>query len=264
MTALLLIGLIGLADLVRTGRRPRRDAVMTGIVVALLAVTALVTSAVHPLVVATIVGIAVAWTLLMPASDGDVPRRLWPAFCLLIVMVCASAVDRLDPLDLFPLDSGAGLLVGDIPVTGVVAVVGVALFLTSSGNIIARAALGRAARADGEVEALERSGSARWEFRVRGRVIGEVGEKSPVSGSATTLQGGRLIGPMERALIVILALVGAYVLIAALVAAKGVVRFPEISANRGVGSTAEQFLVGSLTSWSIATLAALHLASVIH
>lgn len=50
----------------------------------------------------------------------------------------------------------------------------------------------------------------------------------------------------------LLALVGAPVLIAALIAAKGIVRYPEISADRGAGSKAEEFLIGSLTSWALA------------
>ncbi|MGV8882374.1 MAG: hypothetical protein ACOH19_09475 [Rhodoglobus sp.] len=80
-----------------------------------------------------------------------------------------------------------------------------------------------------------------------------------------TLRGGRVIGPLERVLLVFLALTGAYPVIAALIAAKGIVRFPEISTDRGSGSKAEEFLVGSFTSWFIAALAAgylfvLHLA----
>ena len=66
--------------------------------------------------------------------------------------------------------------------------------------------------------------------------------------------GGRIIGPLERLLIVFLALAGAPTLIAALLAAKGIVRFPEISADRGTGSKAEEFLIGSLTSWGLAGL----------
>ena len=43
------------------------------------------------------------------------------------------------------------------------------------------------------------------------------------------------------------------------VAAKGIVRFPEISEDRGVGGKAEEFLVGSFTSWAIAAAAVLYL-----
>ena len=43
--------------------------------------------------------------------------------------------------------------------------------------------------------------------------------------------------------------------IAAVIAAKGVVRFPEISRDEG-GGKAEEFLIGSLASWTLAVLAA--------
>lgn len=51
-------------------------------------------------------------------------------------------------------------------------------------------------------------------------------------------------------------MIGAYTVVAALMAAKGIVRFPEISADAGKGSRAEEFLVGSLTSWALAFMAA--------
>jgi len=72
------------------------------------------------------------------------------------------------------------------------------------------------------------------------------------------LRGGRVIGPLERILIVGLALAGAEGALAALLAAKGIVRFPEISRDNA-GNAAEEFLIGSLTSWLVAGLAALAL-----
>ncbi|WP_062464167.1 hypothetical protein [Demequina soli] len=71
------------------------------------------------------------------------------------------------------------------------------------------------------------------------------------------LRGGRFIGPLERWLIVALALVGAEGVVVGLMAAKGIGRFPEISGDKGRGSTAEEFLVGSLVSWALAGAAAL-------
>ncbi|MFC0582746.1 hypothetical protein [Micrococcoides hystricis] len=71
------------------------------------------------------------------------------------------------------------------------------------------------------------------------------------------LRGGRFIGPLERWLIVLLAVTDQPTLIAALVAAKGIGRFPELSADRARGAKAEEFLVGSLVSWGFAGLAAL-------
>ena len=44
----------------------------------------------------------------------------------------------------------------------------------------------------------------------------------------------------------------AVALLAAVVAAKGFVRFPEIQNDRGKGTQAEYFLVGSMTSWALA------------
>lgn len=75
-----------------------------------------------------------------------------------------------------------------------------------------------------------------------------------------TLQGGRWIGPLERVLLLLLASWGAHTAVAALVAAKGVIRFPEISKDDS-GTMAEEFLVGSLASWTLAVLGALLLAA---
>lgn len=77
--------------------------------------------------------------------------------------------------------------------------------------------------------------------------------------TSPALRGGRWIGPLERILIVVLALSGGQGALAALVAAKGVIRFPEISKDHS-GEKAEQFLIGSLTSWTIAAAAAVLLA----
>ena len=79
---------------------------------------------------------------------------------------------------------------------------------------------------------------------------------APTDPAADGLRGGRYIGPMERLLMVVLGLAQAYPVIAALMAAKGIVRFPEISADRGAGSRAEEFLIGSLTSWGLAAAGA--------
>ena len=70
------------------------------------------------------------------------------------------------------------------------------------------------------------------------------------------LRGGRWIGPLERILLLLLASAGAHhTAIAAVIAAPGVVRFPEIRRDEG-GGKAEEFLIGSLASWTLAVLAA--------
>ena len=77
----------------------------------------------------------------------------------------------------------------------------------------------------------------------------------------SSMRGGRWIGPLERILILLLASVEAPAAIAAIVAAKGVIRFPEISQDKA-GQKAEEFLVGSFASWILAVLGAvtIHLA----
>jgi len=77
----------------------------------------------------------------------------------------------------------------------------------------------------------------------------------------SSMRGGRWIGPLERILILLLASVEAPAAIAAIVAAKGVIRFPEISQDRA-GQKAEEFLIGSFASWILAVLGAvtIHLA----
>jgi hypothetical protein len=78
---------------------------------------------------------------------------------------------------------------------------------------------------------------------------------TPLS-AAPALKGGRLIGPLERILVFSLTLALMYPLIAAILAAKGIVRFPEINRDSAAGNRAEYFLIGSLVSWVIALAAA--------
>lgn len=95
-----------------------------------------------------------------------------------------------------------------------------AAFLVSSANIIVRIAL-----------------------RLAGDEIAQTEQK---------LRGGRLLGPMERLFVFFLALGGNYVALAAVVAAKGILRFPEISRHDPHGYKAEYVLVGSFVSWAVA------------
>ena len=113
------------------------------------------------------------------------------------------------------------------------------LFLTQTGNHITRSVL-----------------------LLSGREAGGSGGSGAVPNSR--LKGGRVIGPLERIFIMVLTVVGAYHVVAALMAAKGIVRFPEISADAkrdpeesAAGTKAEEFLVGSLASWGLAGAAGL-------
>lgn len=64
------------------------------------------------------------------------------------------------------------------------------------------------------------------------------------------LKGGRYIGPIERLFMLAFILIGQFGVMAAIVAAKGIIRFPEISKDTE-GTKAEYFLVGSFTSWAL-------------
>ena len=91
-------------------------------------------------------------------------------------------------------------------------------------------------------------------------ILGAVGAVRPAGEPQPSdrLKGGRLLGPMERLLIVGLGLGGQLAAASAVVAAKGIIRFPELSAQRkdgngsGIDEVTEYFLVGSFASWLIA------------
>lgn len=70
--------------------------------------------------------------------------------------------------------------------------------------------------------------------------------------SAKTLKGGRILGPLERSFILAMGISGQFTAIGAVVAAKGILRFPEISRANDNGNKAEYVLVGSFVSWLLA------------
>ena len=123
------------------------------------------------------------------------------------------------------------------------AVVGVVVLLTAPAN-----------RVVADILAVARQSS-----RGSGEVVADGCRPSLESGgqdeSGSSMRGGRWIGPLERILILLLASVEAPAAIAAIVAAKGVIRFPEISKDEA-GQKAEEFLIGSFASWILAVLGA--------
>ena len=71
----------------------------------------------------------------------------------------------------------------------------------------------------------------------------------------TRLKGGRLLGPMERVVIVGLGVAGQLTAASIVIAAKGLLRFPELSSDREqerIHQLTEYFLVGSFVSWLLA------------
>jgi len=87
------------------------------------------------------------------------------------------------------------------------------------------------------------------------------------SPTVSKIKGGRIIGPIERLLITILALLGEATPAALIASAKGLLRYPELKgmgADDGEGSdvhaATEYLLIGSVTSWLIAIAIAALLA----
>lgn len=79
--------------------------------------------------------------------------------------------------------------------------------------------------------------------------------------AADRLRGGRLLGPMERVLILGLGAAGQVTAASLVIAAKGIIRFPELVSRPsdteevsgvGIDAVTEYFLVGSFVSWLIA------------
>ncbi|MGO4257435.1 hypothetical protein [Marmoricola sp. RAF53] len=240
--ALLLIGL-GLADLLHSVRDVRRwPESIAGALVVVLWVLADLTS---PADLAALVGVVVAvlawgWTV----RDGFGRDRAWLPLTVLGVAVGAALV-----LSVYAGEAGGAvqrwLDETPIPVlSGLTAdrallVAGVLLVQMSTGNVVVRLVL----RATGTVD--------------------------PARGAAhdatRTLKGGRLLGPMERLFIVGLALAGHVTAASIVIAAKGLLRFPELQASRegggpNIDEVTEYFLVGSFVSWTVALLSLVLLA----
>lgn len=243
---------VGAADLVRQFV-PRSGRwigfLVTGL---LLVVLGTVSNALVGMIVALAVG--ALWVWLMPADDD---RRsalgFWPA--VLLAGICALSVVWIGAREqpglidrIWQLDSPFGA----IPFELAVLTVGVVVFLLESSNLVVRAAL------DGE-------GTWRPREHVGAAASDPGGETEQGPGtdlerlpaaSQNGFKGGRLIGPLERVIVLLLTLTAAYPVLAAMLAAKGIVRFPEISRDGGSGARAEYFLVGSLVSWVVALGAA--------
>ncbi|MCK6081901.1 hypothetical protein KZX37_14890 [Microbacterium sp. EYE_5] len=212
---------VGMTDLIRLYAPPRARIALFATVGILLLVVAAGADAVPWLF--TGIGVAVLWTLGTPARRGG-RAGLWPVVLVAAVSAVAVALQGIrvqqGPLgDIWPDSSPLGLVTLD---TGLF-VLGAICFLAESGNVVVRAAL-----RDGELP----------------------------DGDAPALKGGRLIGPLERILVFALTVAGAFTLLAAVLAAKGIVRFPEISRDSDTGTRAEYFLIGSLVSWATALGAA--------
>ncbi|GAA4491922.1 hypothetical protein [Microbacterium panaciterrae] len=200
---------------------------------------------------------AVLWAWLLPL-EGRPRLSFWPAV-LLAVVVVVSVV-------LMPARAVTGLFAGRWLATPLgpigfdlfILAIGVFALLLETGNVIVRAAL---VGEEAELPADVASGDGPPAEAVHGLVPALGLDPGAPTGPEPTapapaadpgFRGGRLIGPLERVIVLLLTLFAAYPLLAAMLAAKGIVRFPEISRDGASGARAEYFLVGSLVSWVVA------------
>ncbi|MYM19101.1 hypothetical protein GSY69_03710 [Brevibacterium sp. 5221] len=189
---------------------------------------------------------AIAWGAVAAASDaGARPRLHIGALCLLGAALAVAAA-------MAPWHQGA-TAPGGVAWDALIAWAAAAGFLTRPANEACRSvfALLHLRQPSGSQAIGPVRPPRRWTIRGFAERTVEVEEPAPAPG-APLLGGGRLIGTLERGLIVALVIAGMPPALAALAAAKGIVRFPEIAADRETGAKAEEFLVGSLMSWSIA------------
>lgn len=228
------LAVTGTCDLLRATRdtiSTRHRWLLVGLALALFAMALLVlrldASAVAPVAAVWTAGL-VGWLVTSSAAlDQDATHRnRWRAGAfislgvplgLLLTVGDAVSVGMSVPGFL------EGTLLTAFPLDEIVLVAGVALFQVSSANIVVRLLL------DG---------------------IGV-----PAITNEKKLKGGRVLGPMERLFIILLGHSGQLGAAAVVVAAKGLLRYPELQrTEREEGPTdlSEYFLIGSFASWLVA------------
>lgn len=277
---------VGAADLVRQFA-PRRWIGYLAVAVILLLLGS-VSDALLPMLAGLVVG--ALWVWCMP-SERPAPLGFWPAVLLGVLSIGAvvwlgARADAGLIGSVWTLRSPFG----DVPFDLAILTLGAAVFLLESSNLVVRAALdgehtwrpaelrlvasdtavsipavadgvaaepGHDAAAagspveDAAVEGATVEAASVEAASVETASVESVTAGTPASDPRAGFKGGRLIGPLERILVMILTLAAAYPILAAMLAAKGIVRFPEISRDGETGARAEYFLVGSLVSWVI-------------
>ncbi|MBN9606697.1 MAG: hypothetical protein J0G30_08815 [Actinomycetales bacterium] len=258
MIAALLLVAVGAGDLARGARSLALGWVLAAVAWSATLALGLLGGA-PPIAVSLAVLGGVAWSMAAEGLSGSRSTPLPVVALLAIAVVVALAADGALPAPP-PTVLGAEVarLAGGATLARVLLVLGAVLVLLRTANLIVRATLVQAV--DRRLEPVAgRPAASGWRVRLGSREIGAV-EPVVAASAPSRLRGGRIIGPLERGFVLALALLGAWAALGALVAAKGIVRFPEISRDRPSGSKAEEFLIGSLASWAVAGALALLLA----
>ncbi len=213
-TLAVLLGAVGAADLARRWNHA------VGLVVA-VAGPLLLGAGWHTLWIAlVVVVVVVVW---LDAADRRSLAGTWALGVVGLALVVASPGLRfVDPPVLGWYQDLPVPGLEEVPLQSAALALGILLFLTTAANVVVR-------------QALTATGPT-------------------VLDEEQSLKGGRLLGPLERWLVFAFAVSGHLGALGALVAAKGILRFPEISRDRPDGMRAEYVLVGSFVSWTLALL----------
>ncbi len=233
---------IGVADLVRLrswGDRPRSAVVssLAGLVtLVLLAIVADLTSGSDVVLLLVAAGTSVGWVL-TSQSERHLPAALPLSIAAagFSVLLLGSGGASVAGGDLARWLQWTGLPATDAPASPntVLLVAGLLLVQVATANTVVRLILTQTG------------------------ALGPVGEPQ----ASDRLRGGRILGPMERLVILGLGLAGEVTAASLVIAAKGLIRWPELRQSDlkdpdtiGVDEVTEYFLVGSMVSWTFALL----------
>lgn len=238
---LLLVG-VGLTDLAFSVR-PRAwvPEILAAAAVVVLGLLAGLTDVVDLLALVVIAGVVVAWgrTVTHGFGRGTPLRPLLLLGSALAAAIAFSgrAGDADGPLQRWLDDVALPLLAG-AEADRVLLLLGALLVQLSTGNVLVRLVLA----ATGTLNPAKHGTPADPEVQ---------------------LKGGRLLGPMERVFILCLGLAGQVTAASIVVAAKGLLRFPELNSRKEqvrIHLLTEYFLLGSFASWLVALSALVLLA----
>ncbi|TQL47663.1 hypothetical protein FB562_0729 [Homoserinimonas aerilata] len=252
----LLLATIGVADLARERFRGPRGIVTGGILGLAVAVLGTLGTGITWGWMLALAAALVAWQAL---TDYRAKPHVgyWPLALLAATVAAAWAFLRVDATPDSTLVSWYEALPYALPGTVTFDTfalgLGGVLVLFETANVIVRIVLPsekKQAVVDAAPAAAPAARRRRW---LLGRAqVGASATPAPVADAELApLKGGRMIGPLERLFILALALAGQFTAIGAVIAAKGIIRFPEISKDDAGGSKAEYFLVGSFASWAL-------------
>lgn len=235
--AVLLIG-VALADLTHSVRPVKHlDEIVGAAGAVAVGLAAGLTDARDVAALVVIAGIVVVWGLTVRHGFGRreawLPLAVLGAALVVAVLLSGWAGHADGLLDRWLVSTQVPVLAGLAPDRALL-LAAVLLVQMSTGNVIVRLVL----TATGTVNPARHP----------------AGQEEPED-PELRLKGGRLLGPMERLVIVGLGLAGHLTAASIVIAAKGLLRFPELQSKSEqvrIHQLTEYFLVGSFASWLVA------------